>query len=450
MRSLPYETSLYCLMIVHFPKSGNTEVETVPEKSTNGSEAGWLLNRAHHYWLLYQAHRLLDFYQHACLDLEGGFFELDNDGNPRNTALRELVVTSRMVHNFSLAHMLGRPGATYMVDHGLRFLTENHRDQTYGGYYWIVGRDGPVDTSKQAYGHAFVLLAASSALMAERPGAAELLEDIWSVLDEHFWSEEDGLFAEEYEEDWTGPSPYRGQNSNMHLVEALLTAFEATGDQVFLRRAIRIAERLIADLTANNNWYLAEHYTKTWEVDPVYNREDPENMYRPYGSVVGHWLEWARLLLQIRALSEDPPEWLLDSARCLFEKAMDEGWDHEIGGLVYTLDFSGKVLNPDRYQWPISEAIGAATYLADATGDQRYECWYRALWDFANRYLIDHKQGGWHYLLDSSNCPKEIPGVVTGKPDLYHALQSCLIPLLPSDAGIGASLREGRFRLLVT
>jgi len=351
-----------------------------------------------------------------------------------------------MVHNFSLAHMLGRPGAAPLIDHGLRFLEETHRDKTHGGYYWVVSHEGPVDTSKQAYGHAFVLLAGSSALMAERPGAEELLEDIWSVLEEHFWSESDGLIVEEYEEDWTGPSPYRGQNSNMHLVEALLTALEATGDQMYLQRATRIAERLIPDLTAKNNWHLAEHYTENWEVDPEYNQDDPENMFRPYGSVVGHWPEWSRLLLHIRALSQDPPDWLLDSARRLFDLAVTEAWDRETGGFVYTVEFDGTVLNRDRYQWPISEAIGAAALLADVTGEKEYERWYRTFWDYADRHIIDHELGGWHLLLDPNNRPKEVPGLVTGKPDLYHALQSCLVPLLPSDAGIGASLRNAKFK----
>lgn len=410
--------------------------------------ASWLRNEGHQRWLLDQTHSLIGFYQYACVDPKGGFFELDSEGRPQRGAARHLVVTSRMVHNFSLAHMLGRPGATHLIDHGLRFLEEAHRDHTNGGYYWVVNHEGKADTSKQAYGHAFVLLAASSAVMAERPGARELLADIKAVFEEHFWYGSDDLAVEEFEEDWTGPSPYRGGNSNMHLVEALLAAFEATGDEAYLQRATRIAERLILDLTANNNWYLAEHYTENWKVDPEYNRDDPENMFRPFGSVVGHWPEWSRLLLQIRALSEDPPEWLLDGARRLFDRSVAEAWDGETGGFVYTVEFDGTPLNRDRYQWPISEAISAAAILADTTGEAKYERWYRTFWDFADRYIIDHERGGWHYLLDPTNSPKEVPGVVSGKPDLYHALGSCLVPLLTSEAGIGASLRSAKYKAL--
>jgi sulfoquinovose isomerase len=411
------------------------------EPNTN---RGWLSSPAHRAWLLDQAQHLIGFYQYACPDPEGGFFELGENGAPQSNPVRSLVVTARMVHNFSLAHLLGRPGAGPLADHGIRFLQEAYRDRTHGGYFWEVDHEGPRDTSKQAYGHAFVLLAASSALMAQRAGAAELLSDIWSALDTHFWSEADGLVVEEFKEDWTPLSPYRGQNCNMHLVEALLTAAEATHNPLYLQRALRIAERLIRDLTAGNNWRLAEHYTAQWQIDTEYNREDPENMYRPFGSVIGHWPEWSRLLLQIHALSAAPPEWLLPAARRLFDAAMDEGWDQQAGGLAYTVDFDGKVLNTDHYQWPISEAISAAARLIQVTADPRYEHWYRTLWDYADGHIIDHARGGWYYVMDGQNRPKNIPGVVTGKPDLYHALQSCLVPLLPADAGIGASLRDGK------
>ena len=410
-----------------------------------GGDASWLSSAGHQAWLFDQAQRLLTFYQYACVDPAGGFFELDSAGKPQQIPVRKLVITARMVHNFSLAVLLGRPGGAPLVDHGIRFLREVLHDSVHGGYFYTVDQRGAHDASKQAYGHVFVLLAASSAIMARRPGAEELFQDIVTVLDAHFWRELDGLLIEELNEDWSPRSTYRGQNANMHYVEALLTAAEATRDSSFVRRAERIAERLIHDLTAGNHWRLAEHYNDRWEIDPEYNRDDPENMFRTFGSVIGHWVEWARLLLQVRAMSAQPADWLLPAARRLFDGAMAEAWDRERGGLVHTVDFDGKILNSDRYQWVISEAIGAAARLAQFTGEPEYEYWYRTLWDYADRHLIDHERGGWLYALDAENRPKDVPDVIDAKPDLYHALQCCLIPLLPADAGIGASLRDGKY-----
>ena len=42
--------------------------------------------------------------------------------------------------------------------------------------------------------------------------------------------------------------------------------------------------------------------------------------------------------------------------------------------------------------------------------------------------------GGWLPQLDDSLTP--IAGYFVGKPDLYHALQACLIPLYPTDGSL--------------
>ena len=62
----------------------------------------------------------------------------------------------------------------------------------------------------------------------------------------------------------------------------------------------------------------------------------------------------------------------------------------------------------------------------------------RRIWGFVDAHLIDHQQGGWFPELDSDLRP--VGRVFTGKPDLYHALQACLIPLLPTDGSITRGL----------
>ena len=403
----------------------------------------WLSNPGHRHWLLAEAQRLIGFFQHSVLDPAGGFFELDGDGRPYGDTKRHLVTTARMTHNFALAHLLGCPGAGTLADHGLQSLRSIHRDAVNGGYYWIAGRGEGTDRGKQAYGHVHVLLAASTAAVAGRPGADELLGEVWSLLESRFPPGPAGLLCDEYEEDWKGPSSYRGQNCNMHFVEALMAAADATGDRAYLLRAEKIAVKLISELTAANGWRLAEHYNNSWEVDRDFNRDDPENIFWPYGSIIGHWLEWARLLVQLRdALGPSGDgDWMLAAATRLFELALEEGWDERVGGFVYTVEFDGRPFNRDRYWWTHAEAIGAASVLARLTGDPLYERWYRTFWDFVDTHFVDHRRGGWYPQLDRHNAPTETPW--KGKPDLYHSLQSYLFPLVPAGKGLAVSLRSG-------
>jgi mannose/cellobiose epimerase-like protein (N-acyl-D-glucosamine 2-epimerase family) len=98
-------------------------------------------------------------------------------------ANRQVHETSRLVHSFAIAHLLGLPGADCIVDHGMAFLWERMRDGQHGGYFWAVDDEKPTDPTKQAYGHAFVLLAASSAMCVGHPDALRLIEDVTQVIE---------------------------------------------------------------------------------------------------------------------------------------------------------------------------------------------------------------------------------------------------------------------------
>nr|UVZ00032.1 hypothetical protein K4M19_00341 [Agrobacterium fabrum] len=91
-----------------------------------------------------------------------------------------------------------------------------------GGYFWQINDDGAVDPAKQGYGHAFVLLAASSAKVIGHPLADHMLADITAIIDTKFWEPKHGAIAEEFNRDWSAidGGGYRGQNSNMHLTES--------------------------------------------------------------------------------------------------------------------------------------------------------------------------------------------------------------------------------------
>lgn len=395
---------------------------------------------AHCDWLMDQARRLIALFQPAALNPAGGFFALDAEGRPlppagAGGAVRYLHETTRMVHCFAIAHLLGLPGAERMIDHGMAFLRSHHADRAQGGWFWSVDDAGPVDASKQAYGHAFVLLAGASAKVVGHPAAEGLIAAATEVLLHRFWDEAAGASSEEYGPDWQPLGDYRGQNSNMHLTEALMAAFEATGDGLYLTMAERIA-RLIIDRHARaEGWRVAEHFRADWSVDRDYEG-DP--MFRPAGTTPGHALEWSRLLTQLWELGQRRNGWMIEAARALFLHTCEIGWDGARGGFFYTLEWNDRPARSDRYWWPCAEGIAAAAVLRRSGGDDRFETWYRRIWGFAANHLIDPANGGWFPELDDDLVP--VARVFTGKPDLYHALQACLIPLLPADGSVTRGL----------
>ncbi len=288
---------------------------------------------------------------------------------------------------------------------------------------WALNGDKIVDDRKLAYGHVFVLLAASSAKMAGHPDADALIADIGEVLDRHYWDEHHGLFADEWNRDWTPFSTYRGMNANMHGVEALLTAYEATGQDIFLSRAGRILEFFTNQIASAEGWRLPEHYNEDWQIDRAYSGNP---MFRPAGTTPGHSFELGRLLLQHWDLSGRPDGDAPARGRRLIEQALNDAW-REDGGFCYTLNFDGSVAIQSRFWWPVTEAIGAVASLIKLDRQDTDEAWYRRLWAFADAHYIDHEYGGWFPEIDNSG--KVTATLFKGKPDIYHSLQACLYPL---------------------
>ncbi|HLT84814.1 MAG TPA: AGE family epimerase/isomerase [Phototrophicaceae bacterium] len=384
---------------------------------------------------------------------EWGFGYLDEHGHVDPARPVELYVTCRMTHVFSLGLLADEPPApggpdrdalAELVAHGLAALTGPLRDTEHGGWFAALAPDGTPATRKEAYGHAFVVLAASSARAAGVAGAQELLEAALAVHERYFWDTDAGLVVEEWDRTWSDLDPYRGVNSNMHTVEAYLAAGDVTGDPTWHHRAARIAGRVVEWARAND-WRIPEHFTRDWAPLLDYNRDVPAHPFRPYGATVGHGLEWARLLLAVDAtLGGEAPLGLVDAARRLTARAVADGW-HADGapGFVYTTDWSGAPVVRARMHWVAAEAICTSTALHRATGEPAHAEDIARWWAYADEHLIDTRHGSWHHELDAANEPAGTTW--PGKPDAYHAYQAALmadVPLAPSFASALAARVE--------
>ena len=119
----------------------------------------------------------------------GGSYYLGDDGTPWKERPRETWITSRMLHVYSMGCMLGHEGSEALADAALKGLTGELHDKQNGGWYAGLTADGSPLPTKQCYAHAFVILAASSAMLARRPGAKELLDEAIRIYDKYFWDE---------------------------------------------------------------------------------------------------------------------------------------------------------------------------------------------------------------------------------------------------------------------
>ncbi|MFV0293728.1 MAG: AGE family epimerase/isomerase [Paracoccus sp. (in: a-proteobacteria)] len=378
-------------------------------------------------WCRAEALRLLDFHA-ASVNPAGGFYKLATDGrplpdNPRGQGnTRELHETTRMIHAYARGARLNHPEAANIVDHGMIFLLNGHLDPVNGGFWWSVDDSGPMDSRKQAYGHAFVLLAAASAGQVGHPEAMRLRDMVMNVLRSRFWETRPGAVSDTFDRDWTNSPAYRGGNANMHLTEALIAAHETWRDPADLDMARSIARFMIDRHARAEGWVVPEHFTCDWQIDRDF-AGDP--MFRPSGTTPGHALEWARLILELRATggNDSQDDWMPVAAAQLHSRAMNDAWLPE-GGLAYTLDWNSRVDQRRRLWWPVAEAIATSHALYKATGDEAWLVDLDRIWGHLDHYHIDHRHGSWYAEIDESGQPVET--LFPGKPDIYHALTATL------------------------
>jgi mannose/cellobiose epimerase-like protein (N-acyl-D-glucosamine 2-epimerase family) len=367
--------------------------------------------------------RTMAFYDPVARDPAGGFFQnFRDDGSVFDADSRHLVSSARFAFNYAMAaRHFGREDYLAWAAHGLDYLETRHR-QGSGGYAWTLDARGVTDATNHCYGLAFVMVAGATALLAGLEAGRRTLDAAWEAMERHFWDADHGLYKDEASADFAIVSPYRGQNANMHACEALLWAFEATGEGRFLERAAVIADHVTRRQAALAGGLVWEHYRPDWSVDWDYNRDNPKHLFRPWGFQPGHQTEWAKLLLILdRHL---PRPWHLGTARMLFDRAVELAWDEAHGGLCYGFDPQGRICDGDKYFWVQAESFAAAKLLELATGEARYGARYQQLWQYSWDHMIDHRHGAWFRILTRDNRKYDDLKSPLGKTD-YHTMGAC-------------------------
>ena len=373
----------------------------------------------------------------------GGSYYLGDDGTPWKERNRETWITSRMVHVYSIGSFLDHEGSEALVDAALKGLTGELHDDVNGGWYAGLTCDDAILPTKQCYAHAFVILAASSGLLADRPAAKALLQEALETYDLRFWNEEEGLSCDTWNTEFTVLDDYRGLNANMHTVEAFLAAADVLQEEKYRVRCGRIIDSVLV-WAKENNWRIPEHFNNKWVADLECNAEKPDDPFKPYGATPGHGMEWSRLITQW-ALStyanDEEAKAYIEAAENLYNRAVSDAWNADgAPGIAYTTDWNGKPVVHDRMHWTLAEAINSSAVLYRVTGKAKYADDYAGFMAYLDDKVLDHVNGSWFHQLDRNN---NLLGTVwPGKSDIYHALQATLIPYYPVNVSIALAVKR--------
>lgn len=358
-------------------------------------------------WLFSKA---LPFWAEAGVDRRfGGFIEeLDFSGADAALPHKRVRVTCRQIYAFSQASLLGWTHGAHLIDDGAAYLVDKAWQGEDGGFARTLARNGTVaDPTADLYEQAFALFAFAYAYKAT--GNADYAQWAHKTMDfieahlrdadgEGFWHASDR-------------AGHRQQNPHMHLAEACLAGFDATGEARFAERGREVIALFENRFFDRKTGVLHEFFKRDWSVA---EGED--------GRIVepGHQLEWAWLLQNAHArLGAGRAQ----PVRALIGYAERRGVNPKTGAVMNRIDRDGAPIDAGSRSWPNTERIKAALALYELDGEDPSPVVEKTARLLFERYLrsapglIEIPQGAWIDAFDGEGRPvsERIPASI-----LYH------------------------------
>ncbi|MDQ7020202.1 MAG: AGE family epimerase/isomerase, partial [Robiginitomaculum sp.] len=328
--------------------------------------------------------------------------KLHFDGTPDEQVARRLRVTSRQIYAFSQASVLGWMDARALVNWAVDYLVSKPRYGNNGpGFVHLLHPDGTVcDARRDLYDHAFHILALSWAWRATKDSQIlALAQETLDFVDEAMGAEGGG-----WQEGLPAQLP-RHQNSHMHMFEALLALYEASGDAGILKRldgtAALLAERFIDPKTGT----LFEDFHA--DLTPIH----------PAKVEPGHMAEWCWLLHKRAAIQHAAPDEL---AKMMGQNA-DAYAPKGRGFLLDAFDEDGNILRFTRRLWGQTEWLKSMLVRYDA-GDANMRAQAGALLRRLQSSYFDTTLAGlWidQFDLDGNPVSEHVPASI-----VYHLVSA--------------------------
>jgi cellobiose epimerase len=337
------------------------------------------------------------WYPLAIDTIDGGFLStFTYDFKPTDDQRKMIVTQAR--HTWTNARAAIRyPDIEHYkkgARHGYEFLRDVMWDSTYGGFQWLVERDGtPIenDTIKTAYGNAFGLYALVAYYEQSQDSEALMFaKETFNWLEQHSHDHEfKGYFQHLTKKGMpilrarstpsTEETGYKDQNSSIHLLEALTDLYRIWPDPL-------VKERLPVSFRAKADSIIEQHHN----LDHV---------------SFGHDVETAYLMIEasnVLGIKNDSTTHKI--AKRMVDHALKNGWDeHDSTGSFYDEgyyfnDRPGITITRDTKNW-WAQAEGMNTLLLMSklypNDSMKYYDKFILSWNYINKYLIDHENGDW-------------------------------------------------------
>lgn len=367
---------------------------------------------------------LLNKWYPKCVDSTyGGFITtFTYDFQPTGPQDKFIVTQARHTWTTAKASEL-YPNVSYYIkcsENGFHFLRDVMWDNTYGGFFNLVTRDGKNKSDsripKEAYGNAFAIYALAAYYKASADTAAlNLAKKAFMWLEKHSHDSKYKGYFQHLSRDGTPvkrdnsvPSTsalgFKDQNSSIHLLEAFTELYGVWHDAL-VRERLQEMLLLIRDKIVTSKGYLTLFFTPEWK--PVSFRDSSKEVILQHRNLnhvsFGHDVETAYLILEashVLGLHNDVRT--LTIAKRMVDHALNNGWDNALGGFYdegYYFKDSAKIaiIKESKNWWTQAEGLNTLLLMAHLfpNDSMHYFDRFEKLWVYVKTYLIDHVYGDW-------------------------------------------------------
>lgn len=351
---------------------------------------------------------VLTFWSTKAIDTESGQYlgEMDHYGNPHPKANKGIIMYSRIMWTFSAACRFYKNQAyKKYADLAKTFIEEHFWDKKNGGVYWETDCDGnAVVTKKQVYAEAFTIYAYSEyALAFNDKQALNTAMDIFNKLETICYDKKNGGYFEAFSQTWEKLDDVRlsvkdlnepkGMNTNLHVLEAFTTLYEATKDPK-VGEALKKEIEIYMNKIVNDKNHVTIFFSEDWK---------PKTTEFSYGhDIESTWLIWeAAELLGDKQLMKDIRSQIL----AMVETFIAEGFDAKTSSTLYEIFPEKGTMDNDRHWWVQIEAVEGLANAFDMTGDEKYRTLALKQWTYIRENLIDRVNGEWFWRIDDNGKP---------------------------------------------
>ncbi len=344
-------------------------------------------------------HHLLPFWEKESVDQEGGGFwaRVSNDLAVKERTPKGLILNTRILWTFSSVYQKYRDeNYRRLAERAFRYVQDHFWDQQFGGMLWMLDEKAqPLDDSKKIYGQAFSIYSMCEYYRAtQNREALDRAIELYRLIERYNYDPIHTGYYETSNRDWTLAEDLRlsevdmnekkSMNTHLHVLEAYTQLFRLWPVAELQTRLRSLLSNFLQQIIDKQTHHMRLFFNEAWEVrlaDVSFGHD-----------IEASWLlDEAAAVLNEAELSTKVQQVSLAMADAVYREALAPQ-----GGIYYERSVTGHV-QKDLQWWPQAEALVGFLNAYQNSGQEKFFEAAERVWEFCDRYLIDHEKGEWFY-----------------------------------------------------